>query len=52
MANKLLGIVIILLVLLYVVSPVDLFPGPIDDAIFTICGIAAAKNRLSAGSRK
>ena len=52
MANKLLGIVIILLVLLYAVSPVDLFPGPIDDAIILICGIAASKKRLSAGRQK
>ncbi len=31
------------LVFLYIVSPLDLFPGPIDDLIALLAGIAAQK---------
>jgi uncharacterized membrane protein YkvA (DUF1232 family) len=39
---------IIVLVILYVVSPVDLAPGPIDDLIVMLLGVAAmsGKKRL------
>lgn len=34
---------LIVIVILYIISPVDLMPGPIDDAIALILGIAAQK---------
>ncbi|MGO5337923.1 hypothetical protein ACTQZS_14180 [Bilifractor sp. LCP19S3_H10] len=33
-----------ILLVLYVISPVDLAPGPIDDIIVIIIGIAAQKS--------
>lgn len=33
-------------ILLYIVSPVDLMPGPLDDIIVTLIGIAARKKIL------
>ena len=34
---------LIVIVILYIISPVDLMPGPIDEAIALILGIAAQK---------
>lgn len=42
--NKLGKFVLFLFMILYIVSPVDAFPGPIDDAIVLLVGIAAARN--------
>ena len=36
--------IIILVVIIYIVSPVDIAPGPIDDLIVLLLGIAASKN--------
>lgn len=36
---------LIVLVILYVVSPIDVCPGPIDDIIVMILGLAAAKRK-------
>ncbi len=36
-------VVLALFVLLYVVSPVDLCPGPIDDLIVVLLSLAAQK---------
>ena len=36
---------IIILMILYVVSPIDACPGPIDDLIVILIGIAATKGR-------
>lgn len=38
-------VVLIGLIMLYVVSPIDAFPGPIDDLIVTLFGYAAMKKR-------
>lgn len=35
----------IILVILYVLSPIDACPGPIDDLIVILIGIAAAKGK-------
>ena len=35
---------LIVLVILYVVSPLDLVPGPIDDIIVILLGIASQKS--------
>ena len=34
---------LIILVILYIVSPIDFAPGPVDDAIVLLLGLAAAK---------
>ncbi len=34
---------ILVLVILYVVSPIDVCPGPIDDLIVVLLGVAARK---------
>lgn len=34
---------IIVLIILYIVSPVDFCPGPIDDIIILLLGIASKK---------
>lgn len=34
---------ILLLVILYLVSPIDVCPGPIDDLIVLLIGLAAQK---------
>lgn len=33
--------ILLLLVILYVISPIDLCPGPIDDIIAVVLGVAA-----------
>ena len=42
MGNSLKGMIIILLIL-YIISPVDFCPGPIDDIIVLLIGIASQK---------
>lgn len=44
---KLLKIVVLVVVVAYVIAPIDLAPGPIDDIIVTIFGIAQTR-KLSA----
>lgn len=39
MADFLKGVLVTLMIILYVVSPVDLFPGPVDDFILVILTI-------------
>lgn len=34
---------LIMLVILYIVSPIDLCPGPVDDFIVLLVGLAAQK---------
>ena len=36
---------ILVLMILYIVSPIDVCPGPIDDFIVLLIGIAATKGR-------
>lgn len=36
---------IIVLMILYVLSPIDACPGPIDDIIVVLIGMAATKGR-------
>lgn len=40
-------ILIIGAILLYIVSPVDLMPGPLDDIIVLLIGIAARKKIMA-----
>lgn len=35
----------IILILLYIISPVDLCPGPVDDIIVLLLGFSASKKR-------
>lgn len=36
---------LIILILLYIISPVDLCPGPVDDIIVLLLGVSASKKR-------
>lgn len=36
---------ILVLMILYIVSPIDVCPGPIDDILVLLIGIAATKGR-------
>lgn len=36
---------ILVLMILYIVSPIDACPGPIDDIIVLLIGLAAVKGR-------
>ena len=38
---------ILLLMIVYVISPVDAYPGPIDDFIVIALGLAAKKGMLT-----
>ncbi len=42
--------IIILFLIVYVASPIDLFPGPFDDIIVTLLGLAASKKSSSRNS--
>lgn len=42
MGNTVKGMIIILMIL-YIVSPVDFCPGPVDDIIVLLIGIASKK---------
>ena len=47
--NKLVRILILIAVIVYAVSPVDLMPGPIDDLIVLVAGaIGTRQLRLAA----
>lgn len=39
MADFLKGVLVTLMIVLYIVSPVDFFPGPVDDFILIILAI-------------
>lgn len=41
--NDLFKGMLIVLIILYVVSPLDFMPGPIDDLIVILLGVAATK---------
>lgn len=41
--NSFLKVLLVLLVIAYIVSPVDFMPGPIDDIIVIMLGVAAEK---------
>lgn len=43
MRNDFLKTIILVAVLLYIVSPIDACPGPIDDVIVALLGVAARK---------
>ncbi len=41
--NDAMKVMILVLMVLYIVSPIDACPGPIDDLIILLIGIAAQK---------
>ena len=41
--NEFLKVVIVVLMVLYIVSPVDTAPGPIDDIVVLFMGLAVRK---------
>ncbi len=42
----LLKVLIAIIVLVYIVSPIDIAPGPIDDIIVLLLGLASQKRLL------
>lgn len=42
MADFMKGVLVTLMIILYIVSPVDLFPGPVDDFIVLILAIVGS----------
>lgn len=42
--NNSMKTLILLVVLVYVISPIDAVPGPIDDVIVALLGMAARKH--------
>ena len=47
--NGFVKVLILIGVALYVVSPIDLLPGPIDDAIVILLGLASRKRVAERG---
>ena len=45
------GMIVILMVI-YVLSPIDLCPGPVDDLIVVLIGLAARKGIEVAGNKE
>lgn len=45
MNNKIVKLLIFAIMVVYVVSP-DLFPGPVDDILMILLGMAAQKKNL------
>ncbi len=43
MNNTFLKALVIVVVILYVISPVDAYPGPVDDLVVLLLGFAAKK---------
>ncbi len=39
-------IILLVALVLYIVSPIDMAPGPIDDGILSLIGIIAGRNSL------
>ena len=48
MNNIMKGMILVLMVL-YIVSPIDACPGPIDDLVVLFIGLAAQKNLSDSG---
>ena len=46
--NNFIKMLILVAVLLYVISPIDAVPGPIDDVIVNLLGLAARKHLSAA----
>ena len=46
MEKSFLKIMLMVLVILYVISPIDAMPGPIDDVIVLLLGFAAKKESV------
>ncbi len=38
-------VILVVVVLLYIISPVDFMPGPIDDVIVALLAVATQKTR-------
>ncbi len=49
--NKLLNWIILAILVIYVVSPADFLPGPVDDVIAILLYLAANKRDLRIGKK-
>jgi sorbitol-specific phosphotransferase system component IIBC len=46
--NNVIGIVLAVVAFLYVLSPIDGMPGPIDDVIVALIGIVISRKQIGA----
>jgi len=44
--EKIIKAMIILFMVIYIVSPIDVCPGPIDDILVLIISMAATRNKM------
>ncbi len=49
--NKILNGLILAILVIYVVSPADLLPGPVDDVIAILLYLASNKNNFKIGKK-
>lgn len=49
--NKILNGLILAILVIYVVSPADLLPGPVDDVIAILLYLASNKNSFKIGKK-
>ena len=49
--NTVIKYVILGAVILYFISPVDALPGPVDDVIVGLMGLAVTRKRLGGGDQ-
>lgn len=47
--GEIIKLVVLVLIIAYIVSPIDLMPGPIDDAIVLLSGTAFNRNMIGGG---
>lgn len=47
--EEIIKLVVLGLVIAYIVSPIDLMPGPIDDVIVLLMGAAVNRHRIEGG---
>ena len=41
--NSILKAMILVLMIVYIISPIDAYPGPLDDLVVLLIGVAARK---------
>lgn len=49
--NTVIKCIILGAVILYFVSPIDALPGPVDDVIVALMGLAVTRKRLGGGGQ-
>ena len=50
--RNVIGIILIVVTIIYVICPIDACPGPIDDLIVAVLGVASSTALRKAGTKK